>query len=72
LNIASYNAVDLNAEYRGREHWKFSLAVVNLLNRQPPYDSGALLFLSSPGGPFDPTTYDDLGRMVDLRVKYSF
>ena len=72
LNIASYNAVDLNAEYRGREHWKFSLAVVNLLNRQPPYDSGALLFLSSPGGPFDPTTYDDLGRIINLRVTYKF
>jgi iron complex outermembrane receptor protein len=72
LNIASYNAVDLNAEYRGLENWKFALGVVNLLNRQPPYDSGALLFLSSPGGPFDPTTYDDLGRIINLRVTYKF
>jgi len=72
LNIASYNAVDLNAEYRGLGNWKFALGVVNLFNRQPPYDSGALLFLSSPGGPFDPTTYDDLGRMVNLRVTYKF
>jgi iron complex outermembrane receptor protein len=72
LNIASYNAVDLNAEYRGLENWKFSLAVVNLFNRQPPYDSGALIFLASPGGPFDPTTYDDLGRMINARVTYKF
>jgi iron complex outermembrane receptor protein len=72
LNIASYNAVDLNLEYRGLENWKFALGVVNLFNRQPPYDSGALLFLSSPGGPFDPTTYDDLGRIVDLHVTYKF
>jgi iron complex outermembrane recepter protein len=72
LNIASYSAVDLNLEYRGLENWKFDLGVVNLFNRQPPYDSGALLFLSSPGGPFDPTTYDDLGRMIDLHVTYKF
>jgi hypothetical protein len=72
LNIASYNAVDLNAEYRGLGNWKFALGVVNPFNRQPPYDSGALLFLSSPSGPFDPTTYDDLARMVDLRVTYKF
>jgi iron complex outermembrane receptor protein len=72
LNIASYNAVDLNLEYRGLENWKFALGVVNLFNRQPPYDSGALLFLSSPGGPFDPTTYDDLGRIIDLHVTYKF
>jgi len=72
LNIASYNAVDLNAEYRGLKNWRFVLGVVNLFNRQPPYDSGALIFLSSPGGPFDPTTYDDLGRMINLRVTYKF
>jgi outer membrane receptor protein involved in Fe transport len=72
LKIASYNAVDLNAEYRGLENWRFLLGVVNLLNRQPPYDSGALIFLSSPGGPYDPTTYDDLGRMINLRVTNEF
>jgi hypothetical protein len=47
----------------------------NNLGRQghaPLYDSGALLFLSSPGGPFDPTTYDDLGRMIDLHVTNKF
>jgi hypothetical protein len=44
LNIASYSAVDLNAGYCGLGNWKFALGVVNLFNRQPPYDSGALLF----------------------------
>jgi iron complex outermembrane recepter protein len=72
LNIASFDAVDLNFEYRGLQNWTVDLGVVNLFNRQPPYDSGALLFLSSPGGPFDPTTYDDLGRMVDLHVTFKF
>ncbi|HTX23844.1 MAG TPA: TonB-dependent receptor [Steroidobacteraceae bacterium] len=70
LNVGSYNAVDLNAEYRGLESWKFSLTVVNVFNRQPPYDSGALLF--SFNVPYDTGTYDDLGRMIDLHVTYQF
>jgi iron complex outermembrane receptor protein len=70
LNVESYNAVDLNAEYRGLQSWKFSLSVINLFNRQPPYDSGALLFAFQI--PYDIGTYDDLGRMVDLRVTYLF
>jgi iron complex outermembrane receptor protein len=70
LNVASYNAVDLNAEYRGLQNWRFSLSVVNLFNRQPPYDSAPLLFGFNT--PYDPATYDDLGRMVDLHVTYKF
>lgn len=70
-NVASYNSVDLDGEYRGLKNWKFALTVVNLFNRSPPYDSAALLFFPS-GTPYDPITYDDLGRMVDLRVTYSF
>ncbi len=70
-DVASFNALDLNAEYRGLQNWKFDLAIVNLLNRQPPYDSGALLFFPS-NTPYDPVTYDDLGRMIDFHVTYKF
>ena len=54
------------------------MSVVNLFNNKPPYDSTALLFFSGNGigggtiPPYDPVTYDDLGRMVDLHVSYSF
>ena len=69
--VASFNSVDLDGEYRGLKDWKFRLSVVNLLNRYPPYDSAALLFF--PGGaPYDPVTYDDLGRMISLHVTRSF
>jgi iron complex outermembrane receptor protein len=69
-NVASFEAVDLAGEYRGLKNWKVSLSVVNLLNRYPPYDSAALLVFQS--GPYDPATYDDLGRMIDLHVTYAF
>jgi iron complex outermembrane receptor protein len=71
LYVGPYNAVDLNAEYRGLEKWKFSLSVINLFNRQPPYDSGAMLFAFGVPVPYDIGTYDDLGRMIDLHVTYT-
>ncbi|HEV2700440.1 MAG TPA: TonB-dependent receptor [Steroidobacteraceae bacterium] len=70
-NVASFESVDLNGEYRGLKNFKFTLSVVNLFNRQPPYDSGALNFLQ-PDTPYDPYTYDDFGRMVDFHVSYTF
>jgi iron complex outermembrane recepter protein len=70
-NVASFESVDLNGEYRGLKNFKFALTVVNLFNRQPPYDSAALNFLE-PGTPYDPYTYDDFGRMVDFHVTYTF
>jgi iron complex outermembrane receptor protein len=70
-NVASFESVDLNGEYRGLRNFKFTLTVVNLFNRQPPYDSGALNFLQPPT-PYDPYTYDDFGRMVDFHVTYLF
>jgi len=72
LYIAPYNAIDLNAEYRGLDHWRVALTVVNVFNRQPPWDSGAELFAFGVPVPFDIGTYDDLGRMIDLHVTYSF
>ena len=69
-NVASFDAVDLNAEYRGVKNWTFTLSIVNLLNRYPPYDSAALLFFT--GTPYDPVAYDDLGRMIDLHATYRF
>jgi outer membrane receptor protein involved in Fe transport len=69
VNVASFDAVDLDVEYRGLQNWKFVLSVVNLFNRYPPYDSSALNF-SPTGTPYDPFTYDDMGRMIDLHVTY--
>lgn len=71
LYVGPYNAVDLNAEYRGLQNLRIALSVINVFNRQPPYDSGAMLFAFGPV-PYDIGTYDDLGRMIDLHVTYSF
>jgi len=70
-NVASFESVDLNGEYRGLKNFKFTVSVVNLFNRQPPYDSAALNFLQ-PDTPYDPYTYDDFGRMVDFHITYTF
>jgi iron complex outermembrane receptor protein len=70
VNVASFDAVDLDVEYRGLKNWKFVMSVVNLFNRYPPYDSSALNF-SPTGTPYDPFTYDDMGRMIDLHVTFT-
>jgi outer membrane receptor protein involved in Fe transport len=31
-NVASFNAVDLDAEYRGLKNWRFDLSVINVFN----------------------------------------
>jgi iron complex outermembrane recepter protein len=70
-NVASFEAVDLDAEYRGIKNWRFVLSVVNLFNRYPPYDSAALNF-SPTGTPYDPFTYDNMGRIIDLHATFKF
>ncbi len=70
-NVASYDSVDLNGEYRGLKNWKFRLSVVNLFNRYPPYASAALLYFPTQT-PYDPITYEDLGRMIDIHVTFKF
>jgi len=69
-NVAAFNAIDLHGEYRWRK-WKFDLTVVNITDNKPPYDSANLLF-GVIGTPYDLFTYDDMGRMVDMHVSYSF
>ena len=71
MDVEPFNAVDLNAEYRGLENWMIDLSVINTFNRQPPYDSGSLIFLP-PNPPYDSSTYDDMGRIIGLRVTYKF
>jgi iron complex outermembrane receptor protein len=73
--VASFESIDLSGQYRGLKNWKFSVSVVNLFNRAPPYDSAALLsgtYSPPTSAPFDVFTYDDLGRMIDLHVSFSF
>jgi iron complex outermembrane receptor protein len=77
-SVSAFNAIDLHGQYHGLKNWKFSMSIVNLFNNKPPYDSAAVRFFSGNGvgggtiPPYDPVTYDDLGRMVDLHVLYSF
>jgi iron complex outermembrane receptor protein len=70
-NVGSFTAIDLYGEYRFRKNWKFSMTVVNVADRDPPYDSANLRF-GVIGTPYDLFTYDDFGRMIDLHVAYSF
>jgi outer membrane receptor protein involved in Fe transport len=69
VNVASFDAVDLDAEYHGLKNWKFVLSVVNLFNRSPPYDSSWLRF-GPIAMPYDAFTYDDMGRMIDFHVTF--
>ena len=69
VNVASFDAVDLDAQYRLGEHWNFVLSVVNLFNRYPPYDSSALLFGPIPI-PYDINTYDDMGRTISFHASF--
>jgi iron complex outermembrane recepter protein len=68
--VASFSSVNLDGEYHGLPNWNFALSVVNLFDRQPPYDSAALLY--SFNTPYDVTLYDALGRTISLRVTYKF
>jgi iron complex outermembrane receptor protein len=72
--VSSYTSFDVNGQYRW-DHWKATLAVINVFDRQPPYDSSALLFgtFSPPvAQPYDIGLYDALGRMIDLHLAYTF
>jgi iron complex outermembrane receptor protein len=70
-SVASFTAIDLYGEYRFRKNWKFSMTVVNVADRDPPYDSANSRF-GVIGTPYDLFTYDDFGRMIDLHVSYTF
>ncbi|HEX4051263.1 MAG TPA: TonB-dependent receptor [Steroidobacteraceae bacterium] len=70
--VASWDAVDLNGEYRGLKNWKLDLSVVNVMNRYPPYDSSQLIASYITNAPYDSTLYDDFGRMVDFHFTYTF
>jgi iron complex outermembrane receptor protein len=73
--VDSFESIDLNGQYRGLKNWKFSVSIVNLLNREPPYDSAALLsgtYAPPTSAPYDVFTYDDLGRMIDVHAAYTF
>lgn len=73
-SVSPYSAIDLYGQYRW-SNWKFSLSVVNLTDNKPPYDSSNLLlgtFAPPVAQPYDISTYDDLGRMIDLHISYTF
>jgi iron complex outermembrane receptor protein len=73
-SVASYTSLDLDGQYRWK-NWKATLSIINLTDKQPPYDSSALLFGSfAPpvAQPFDTGLYDALGRMIDLHLSYTF
>jgi len=73
-SVSPYASVDLDGQYRWR-NWKVSLAIINVTDNKPPYDSSALLFgtFAPPvAQPFDIGLYDPLGRMIDLHLSYTF
>jgi len=62
--VASQTTIDLYGEYRGVKHWTFSMSVLNLLNRRPPFDAYDF--------PFDITMYAPTGRFVSAHAEYKF
>lgn len=63
-NVGSFLTYDLYGEYRGIKHWRFYGAIVNLLNRHPPWDPTSY--------PFDITLYDATGRFASVHAEYKF
>ncbi len=70
-DAGSFTTLDLFAQYRGFKNWKISGTIVNVMNIEPPYDADALTYFPTHM-PYDPTMYDNFGRMIDLHVSYSF
>lgn len=71
-HINAYNLFDLTTRFTVQKALTFTIAVQNLLNRQPPlvgYDIGNSAFNS---GNTYPSTYDSLGRRYALSAELKF
>jgi iron complex outermembrane receptor protein len=68
--VPSYPTLDLYGEYNGLKNWKISASIINVANREPPFDWFAFAFSGYEG--YDTTLYDARGRVFQLRAQFRF
>ncbi len=66
--VGSLSIWDLQGTYAGFRHWKLTLGVKNLFDRDPPASNQLTSFISG----FDPSYYDSRARFVYGSVTYTF
>jgi len=71
-SIESYDYVDLFASYQYAEHTRFTLGVDNIFEKDAPVLGGEVGETAFNSGNTFPSTYDNLGRMYKMGVKFTF
>jgi outer membrane receptor protein involved in Fe transport len=71
-SIESYDYVDLFASYLYNEHTKFTFGIDNILEKDAPVLGGEVGSTSFNSGNTFPSTYDNLGRMYKMGVRFTF
>lgn len=71
-SIESYDYVDLFASYHYNEHTKLTFGIDNVFEKDAPVLGGEVGSTSFNSGNTFPSTYDNLGRMYKMGVKFTF
>jgi outer membrane receptor protein involved in Fe transport len=71
-SIDSYDYVDLFASYHYGDNTKFTIGVDNLFEKDAPVLGGEVGKTEYNNGNTFPSTYDNLGRMYKVGVKFTF
>ncbi|MFT6778251.1 MAG: iron complex outermembrane receptor protein, partial [Paraglaciecola sp.] len=71
-SIESYDYVDLFASYHYNEHTKLTFGIDNVFEKDAPVLGGEVGSTSFNSGNTFPSTYDNLGRMYKMGVKFIF
>ncbi len=76
--VASFTTFNLNVAYRLSKNWQLHGSIVNLFNRQSPYDlatfGSAGNGAGTGGAPYDPALSQDgaIGRFFNVGARYTF
>lgn len=69
--IGDYDIWNLSGSYAGFTHWRFSVGVKNLLDRNPPFSNQTGSAGAGYVAGYDPTYTDPRGRLYWVSVNYS-
>lgn len=76
--VASFTSVNLVGSYQVNKNWQLHASIVNLFNRQAPYDletfGSAGNGAGTGGAPYDPALAQDgaIGRFFSIGARYTF
>ncbi|MFT5938463.1 MAG: iron complex outermembrane receptor protein [Paraglaciecola sp.] len=71
-SIESYDYVDLFASYHYGDHTRFTFGIDNIFEKDAPVLGGEVGETAFNSGNTFPSTYDNLGRMYKMGVKFTF